>query len=185
MSTTNTLTFSITTKGSGTLLGARKGTNRQGSFQIGSGDWPALLMAYINGTSDVPTGTSGQANQWFIDKRTCNAGSNDNLDMYGGLTNELGQTVQFAKIKLILIIVLNPDGTKKLLVGPQGVAHAFQGPFSGGAGATIYKEVKNWDTIVNDIWAGYSIVDATNDVLGISNPGGTNIDYIVAILGVQ
>lgn len=167
---------------------AAGGTSPSDSFAIGNGDWPALNMILTLGTSDTPAASGiGYANAWYVAKRTCTAAGSDNLDLTA-LTNNIGETFNFAKIKKILIALTDIngaalDGVGKLLVGPQNITNAFQGPFGGG-GATVYKSVYDWEVIVWNKWAGYT-VDGTHKILGITNPGANDISYAIGIWGVH
>jgi len=134
---------------------------------------------------DFGTG-SAQANKLYIAKRTLAATTYDDLDMSGtaldvgvGLANVFSITV----LKLAVVAIVTPDGTKKLRVGPQGRAAAFAAPY-GGVGVTVYKEVTRWDVPVWESVAGYAVANAATDVFPIYNPTASSIDYWVLLCGI-
>lgn len=121
-----------------------------------------------------------QADQLWTDQRTISASSNDDLDLAGSLTNALGATATFARIRALYVeaalgntnnVVVgggtNPfvnwvaDGTDKVIVRPGGVL-----------------------LLANRDATGYAVTASTGDVLRIANSGsGTSVTYNVAILG--
>src|SRR5581483_9791621 len=109
------------------------------------------------------------------------ASSSDNLDLSGSLTNPITGTVTLTAVKRILIRVVSPDGTKKLYVGPQAVANAFATPW-GGAGATVYTVVYEEYDIKNS-YGGWAVTAGTGDILGMSNPGRTDVTYAILVIG--
>jgi hypothetical protein len=144
----------------------------------GSGaTWAQMLTTLGFGTG------SGQANNRYVAQRTLGAGLNDDLDLSGSLTNDFGETLTLTKVKLLVVSIVAPDGTKKLRVGPQGVANAFQGPF-GGVTAPCYKEVTHWDPVINEPVNGYTVTPGTGDILRINNPGAGSVTYNILIVGL-
>lgn len=180
--------LSLRLTGSGSHIGAASGSTPTEAWRLGLGDWGDLLRRFIYGTSDTPSAEGyGYINQFYVGKRTLNAATTENLDLNaasGGLTNRLAQAIQFIKIKLLLVAVASPDGTKKIRIGPQGVANAWQGPF-GGVAAANYLEVPDWGILVNNKWAGHAVTPGTGDLLPVNNPGGSAVDYLILIGGVQ
>lgn len=55
------------------------------------------MFTLSNGTG------SGQVSQMFHDTRTLNASASEALDLYGGLTNAFGVTINFARLKFVFI----------------------------------------------------------------------------------
>lgn len=139
---------------------------------LGQGNWPEMKLALTYGAGN------NQAKQWWADERTVAAGANDDLDLAGVLVSPINEVITATAIKLLLIALKDPDGTKALRVGPQALAAAIQGPW-GGVAATDYTEVKNWCPVINAPWGGYPIVAGTTDKLRIANPGAGPVTYRV------
>ena len=180
MATTLTaLSETLTLSGTGSYTGAANaaGGSPGGSINLGSGSWAAMIDTLTFGTGN------NQVNQVYIAQRTVAAGSDDNLDLSGSLKSPVGDTIAFTKIKLCVISIVSPDGTKSLRVGPNGVSNAFQGPW-GAVTANVYNTITNFDCIVNEPIAGYTVTDGTGDILPIHNPGAGSVTYNVIILGL-
>lgn len=185
MASTNTLNSTLRLDGSGLMRAVFAGSRVSEKFSIGSGDWDALLAAFATGDSDVPSSAGvGYANQWYVAERSILTTANDDLDLAGGLTNAMGQVVTFTKIKFLLIAIDSPDGVKKLRFGPQNVANAWAAGF-GALGATLYKDVFDWEVLVNNKWAGVAVTAGSADVLRINNPGAGTVTYRLLVIGVQ
>ena len=119
---------------------------------------------------------SGQANILFHDQRQLADAASEDLDLYGSLANAFGTTLNFAKVKAL--IIKNLSSTQTLSVG--------------GAAATQFS---NWVANVNDIVvlppgsflclvnpAGYAVTSIL-DLLKIANSAGAVCDYEIIIIG--
>ena len=153
-------------------------TGRQQVMRQGYGILPDLSYAVNTGTG------AGNANVWYAGIRTLAATTYDLLDLYGGLTDPFGATINFTAIRRVLIALSAPDGTASLRVGPQNQTHAFPGPFLGGVGATVY------ETILDELdwknpFAGWAVANGSTDILAIYNPGATSVQYGIWIVGEQ
>ena len=179
MSTNLNLTLNIT--GNGTLAGPSDITTPSSVITIGN-NWPTMKTTLTYGTA------ANQAKNWYLKKRTLAAGANDDLDLSGGLTNEVGDTgIIFLAIKVLLIAILSPDGVKKLKVGPGAgaggtlVANAFIGPWA--SAASSFVQIDNFGLPINHPWGGYAVTSGTADILRINNPGAGSVDYNLLIVG--
>lgn len=176
MADTYSAAFSLT----GTAAVAAGLANRTAnqSFAIGSNSFPAAgAVTYTNG------GGSSAINKYFIASYSIPATTFQAIDLSGALANDFGAAVVFTHVKELIIAIESPDGTKVVRVGPQNVANAWQGPFSGGAGATVYEDVFDYQRWSNR-WTGWAVTAATADLLQIYNPGATAVTVHVAVLGV-
>jgi len=171
------LTLNVT--GSGNINGPVGITTPSSFLNIGA-NWPAMQTKLTFGTGN------NQAKNWYLARRTLGAGLNDDLDLSGALTNELGDAgIAFLAIKILLIAIVAPDGVKKLRVGPGAagavVTNAFAGPWANVVSA--YSTVDNFAHVINMPWAGYPVTAGTADILRINNPGAANVDYNILIAG--
>jgi len=129
-----------------------------------------LEQAFTTGTG------SGQANILFHDIRSLGDGATEDLDLYGGLTDAFGVTLNFVKIKAI--IIKNLSATQTISVG--------------GAAATQFS---NWVADVSDIVvlppesflclvnpAGYAVTSIL-DLLKIANSAGAAGSYEIILIG--
>ncbi len=97
------------------------------------------------------------------------------LDLYGSLTNQLGETINFARIKSIAVELLNvaQGGTNANSVTVGGASNAFNGPLggttptfdvaSGGGGAFWRSDATGWP-----------VTNATGDQFKILNNDTVN-----------
>lgn len=167
------MSFALT----GKLQNALDLTTVQDTFNTNDTFAP-LNYTFGSGTS------SGNFNNWWHDQRTVAATTADNLDLRGGtVSTKLGLILDFQTIKLIVIQIVSPDGTKSLRVGPQNVSNAFSSPW-GGAGATVYETVFHSHTFAFDPYTGFAVTAGTGDVLGIYNPGAGSVTYNIFIAGI-
>lgn len=130
-------------------------------------------------TSDtLATGTgANQSDLIFHDTRTATAAPDD-LDLAGGLTDPLGNTLTFAEITGIFIHNKSETATEVLSIGADA------------------NGLVNWVGAVNDIvkigpegilfvWNprdGYAVTADTGDILQV-DPGADTIEYDVVIIG--
>jgi len=130
----------------------------------------------------LATGTAlDQADRLWHDTRTLTATSED-LDLAGGLTDGLGETITFAKVKAVLIVNKNVTAGAILKIG--------------GAAANQFV---NWVADASDIvnvqpggalllWApslaGYGVTADTGDKLKIDS-GAATIEYDIVIIGTS
>lgn len=125
---------------------------------------------------------SGKANWAYYASRTVATVTADNLDLSGSLTDGLGNTINATKLKLLVLAINAPDGTKALRFGPRGVSNAAQLNF-GGVSGTDYQTVTHWHLMYEPV-AGYTITAATNDIVGIYNPTAASVTYSILMMGV-
>lgn len=128
---------------------------------------------------------AGQADLVFSDTRTISASSNDDLDLAGGLTDAVGTSLTFARVKGFIItaaaantnnIYVGGDATNTFLTWvvsePDQVLlrpGATLALFAGSADAT-----------------GYAVTASTGDLLRITNAaGGSSVSYSIVIIGAS
>jgi hypothetical protein len=131
----------------------------------------------------LTTGTGlDSADRLWHDTRTLSATTAEDIDLAGVLTDGLGATVTFAKIKGLIIENTSSTSGCILNVG------------NGTAG------ISSWVGNVNDIckigpggilllWnpslAGYVVTATTADILKIENLGGSSVDYKIILIGTS
>lgn len=143
----------------------------------GIGTVPALSTTLTFGTG------SGQANKLYYAVRTLAGTTMDTLDLAGSLTDGVGNTLTFTYVKLAIIAIESPNGTKALRVGPQNEANAFVGSW-GASAATTYKTVKYHDIVEYEPVTGLAVTAGTGDIFPVYNPTGSSITYHILIAGV-
>lgn len=171
------LKLDIAVTGSGVVYGPVGLTTPTEPIVLSQGNWPAMGLSLTYGAGN------NQIKQVWQAQRTVLAGANDDLDFSGVLVNGLGETLALIAVKLLLIAINTPDGIKKLRVGPQGLAQAFQGPW-GGVGATNYDEVTDWRFAILNPWDGYPIVAGATDKIRIANPSAVDVTYRILAAGL-
>jgi hypothetical protein len=145
---------------------------------FGQGTLAELGISLTYGTG------SGQADKWHLGERTLATVTYDLLDLAGGsLADPLGNALTFTAVKLVLVALETPNGTRVLRVGPQNQSNPWPGPW-GGTGATVYKTVTHWDLVAYEPVAGFAVTAGTGDIVPIYNSTGASIDYAILIAGV-
>lgn len=140
----------------------------------GSNSFPAMNLELTTGTG------ASQSNVWHRSLRTLSASSGESIDLYGSVADPFGATISFSRITTVLIAIVDPDGTKTLLIGPQSTANYWVGPW---AASTDSVNVKYWQAFVNASAAGWPVTSGTADILRISNPSATSVQYVLWIVG--
>lgn len=129
----------------------------------------------VNGTA------ANQANQLFMDQRTITASSSENLDLYGGLTNAFGTTINFASIKGIIIYAASSN-TNNVIVGGDATS-GFANWISDTSDEIVVKPGGLF-ALVDPGADGYAVTDSTADILKITNSSsGTSVTYDVILIG--
>jgi hypothetical protein len=125
---------------------------------------------------------ANQANEMFADIRTLAASANENLDLAGSLTNALGVTIAFDKIKA-LIIKADAGNTNDVLVG--GAASAQASAFFGDVTDVVKVKPGGTVSFIAPDATGYDITATSADLLKIANSAGsTSVTYTIIIIGV-
>lgn len=143
---------------------------------FGAAGVPSLPVSLTFGTG------SGQANWAYYASRTVATVTADNLDLSGSLTDGLGNTINATRLKLLVVAISSPDGTKTLRIGPRGVSNAAQLNY-GGVAATDYVAITQWHVLYEPV-AGYTITAGTADILGLFNPGAGSVTYSILMAGI-
>lgn len=124
--------------------------------------------------------SANQANLVFADRRTVGASSSDDIDLAGALTTPFGETLTFAKIKVLYIY--NRDASLSLVVRPKA-SNGWCG-FLAGTTPTLTIGPGGCLLLVAPDANGYgSITAGSADIMQIYNAGGASVDYDIAIVG--
>lgn len=121
-----------------------------------------------------------QDNMMWTDTRTIAASGTDSLDLYGGLTNAFGDTMNFSDIKGIFIFAASAN-TNNLLIG-------------GDTNAAVNWVADKTDIIVvkpggmfclyDPSAGGYGVTNTTADIFKIANSAGTTgVTYDIIVIG--
>lgn len=145
--------------------------------QFGAGGWDAMETAFTDGTGD------SQANKQYCEQLTVSASSSLDINLNGStLVNGLNLTLNFTAIKWATFSIVSADGSKRLYIGPQGVANAAQLWF-GGVGATVYEVVWSYVTRVHPWTAGWPLT-VGNGILRFTNPTAGAVLCNVLLVGI-
>lgn len=122
---------------------------------------------------------SGSADREFHDSRTLTTGATEDLDLAGGLTDPLGNTLTFATIKAIVVLAASGN-TTNLTLG--NGTNAWVGPW----GATGTEVVKPGGLYVNVApGTGWTVTASTADILKVANAAGASATYRIVLLGTS
>lgn len=164
-------------------LGSGEGVSINPRVAIGAGDWATMITGFSTGSADTVSGNNGLGQKMYADQLTLGAGATGTFNLTDGTLTVAGAAQVFTKVKLVLVQIVSPDGTKSLQVGALGNANAFQGP-EGGTGASNYTTMNDWMLYINHKWAGYAIAGAgAGNILSIKNPGAGSVTYNILIIG--
>lgn len=157
------------------------------AVQTGANDYGApRFTPQLSAVIDLIDGTvAGAADLIFVDERTVNSASNDDLDLAGVLANALGGTLTFVEIVAIMVINRPKSGaanTTNLTIG--GGTNPFVG-FLGGTAPTIGPIRPGGMLLLTspaDVGIG-TVTAGTGDILRIANSSGAAATYQIAIIG--
>jgi hypothetical protein len=142
--------------------------------QLSRASQAAIQMA--SGTS------SNQANALFEDTRTLVASATEELDLYGGLTDAFGTTLNFVTIKAIRIKAATAN-TNNVVVG-NASSNPFTGPL-GGTTPTLTIPPGGLVMLVAPV-SGWAVTNASSDKLRFTNSAGTtSVSYDLIVVGTQ
>jgi len=131
--------------------------------------------SFTNGTA------ADQANMIFMDQRTIAASGTDDLDLYGGLTNTYGTTINFTSIKGIIVYAAATN-TNNVVIG--GDASAAFINWVGAANDVINVKPGGMFALIDPNANGYAVTATTGDILQIANSSsGTSVTYDIILLG--
>lgn len=126
------------------------------------------------------TGAAGTADKMYAATRTLGASGTEDLDMAGVLTDQLGQALTFARIKLIRVTAAasNTNNVQVSRPAANGV------PFFLAAGdAVAVRPGGIFELAATDATA-YPVTAATADLITVTNSGaGTSVTYSIVIVG--
>lgn len=128
-----------------------------------------LLKQYTSGTG------ANQANQWWADRRTTPAGA-ESLDLFGGLTDAFGNTINFATIREIIVQSRSTTTAERLSLS--GTAFSDMGLItllSIGAGGRF---------MLSSPIDGFAITDSSGDILTVTpTPSNGSHVYDIFLIG--
>jgi hypothetical protein len=127
---------------------------------------------------------ANQANIAYIAERTVASASNDDIDLYGVLSDALGETINAAELVTLFVLNEQKDGTQNttdLTIG--GHTDAVDG-FLGDATHTIGPLKPGALLLLSSPGAaGLGAIVATyGDILRIANSSGAQAKYVIGIL---
>lgn len=135
----------------------------------------------INVSETLADGTTlGKADRVFRDTRTLASNTSENLDLAGGLTDQKGAAITFAKIKAVVITAADGN-TTKLSVG----GAASNGAKLWFADLTDIEELLHGDSCAHFSEAGWPVTASTADILKIANASGAAATYDIMIIGTS
>lgn len=146
------------------------------------GDAAANLATQF-GVSLTDGASAGQANVAFWDKRTLSASGSQTLDLAGSLQDPFGNTITFARVK-VLIVSADAANTNNVLVGGAD-SDAVTSLFGDATDVAVVRPGATLAWVAGSADAtGYVVTATTADLLQVANSSsGTSVTYSVVIIG--
>lgn len=153
--------------------------NQTGSNDLGTPSFPLNFSDTVN----LGSGTgSSNADLLFTDRRTIAASGTEDLDLAGGLTDALGATLTFVKIKAIYIKAIAAN-TNNVTIKPAS-SNGFLGPFN--AAADKLSVPPSGSILLQAPVSGWTVTAGTGDLVTIANSSsGTGVTYDIIIIGTS
>lgn len=124
---------------------------------------------------------AGKADLMYSSTQTIAPSSSANLDLAGVLTDPLGATLTFVKVKAILVVA-SCSNTNNFNLGG-AASNTFVGPF---ADATDIVSIKPCGAALFTSDAGWTVTPSTGDILKEANSSsGTSVTAQVIIIGTS
>jgi len=147
----------------------------------------ATDVVNVTGSMTLSDGTGANAgNQQWTDQRTLASGANEELDMYGTLTNAFGDVINFARVRCIFI--RNLSTTDTLLIGG-AASNAFSTMFASATDILVLGPAtsaqQSFVLLCRPDATGYVVTTGTGDKLKIAHGSttSTSLSYDVTIIG--
>ncbi len=122
-----------------------------------------------------------KAESIFRDQRTLTASSNEDLDLSGVLTDSFGATINFTKIKAIMVAAASGN-TNDVLVGGAAASQFIN--WVSDPTDQIVVQPNGIFFLMNPTSGGYGVTGTSADLLRITNSaGGTSVTYDIIIIG--
>lgn len=138
----------------------------------------STAISFANGTG------AGQVNAAFYDVRTIAASGTDSLDLNAVLTDALGVSLIFTKVKFIYIVA-DPGNTNNVVVGAAG-SNPFIGLLNATGTITLRPGMGFLAFAGLADATGMAVTAATGDLLLLTNSSsGTGVKYTIVIGGVS
>ena len=139
--------------------------------------------AFVDFTKAFSSGTGAdKINNQFFDLRSLADGANEELDLSGGLTDALGNTITFTKVRMFAIRSTSTNTTNLTIGG--AAANAFDDWVSAAAdsielkpGGVLLLMAPNVD--------GYTVTGGSADLLKVVNAAGAIATYDIVIFGEE
>lgn len=137
-----------------------------------------------NFAKSLANGTgANQADRVWRDQRTLAASANEDLDLAGALTDALGGSAVFARVKAIVVRASDAN-TNNVVVGG-AASNQFVGPFGAGTHTVAVKPGGIFAVFAADATA-WAVTAGTGDLLRIANSAGsTAVTYDIIIIGAS
>ncbi len=136
---------------------------------------------------------ANQINQHYAAQITLAAATNQNIDLYGALTNAFGETINFTAIKVLHVENIGADdgssgytvqaGEDLLVGGASAVGNAWGTLFNNNPDSKLTVVSGGMLTLTAPL-AGFAVTAGTGDILRIRNNGTKTIKFNVVIEGV-
>lgn len=138
----------------------------------------STAISFANGTG------AGQVNAAFYDVRTISASGTDSLDLNAVLTDALGVSLIFTKVKFIYVLA-DAGNTNNVVVGAAG-SNPFIGLLNATGTITLRPGMGFLAFAGLADATGMVVTAATGDLLLVTNSaGGTSVKYTIIIGGVS
>ncbi len=122
-----------------------------------------------------------QANMIFSDTRTLVASATENLDLYGGLTDAFGATINFTKIKGIIVSAASAN-TNDVILGGDATTTFFT--WVGSEASSVAIKPGGTFCLMSPNAASYAVTTSTLDLLMVTNSSsGTPVTYDIVLIG--
>lgn len=130
----------------------------------------------IQKSFDAGSGTTQVADLVYSANRTLSSGASESLDLYGGLTDAFGATLNFVRIKVI--VVENTSASMTLTLGNGDNPFVFLG-----AGASTVDVKPSGAVAFIAPLAGWAVTADTADIFKVLNSSGSATTYRIFISG--
>lgn len=142
---------------------------------------PAVVSRLLNLLSGT---AAGQADKLYAATRQIAASSNDDLDLAGVLTDDFGNTVTFARVKLLYVGAAAANANN-VVVGA-AAANQWATLLNSTGTVTLRPDAFLLGAAGKADATGYAVTAGTGDILRVANgAGGSVVNYDIVIVGAS
>ena len=155
---------------------------RQGTGELGTAIYRPIFT--LNATLAEGTAANQFNNVWADEARTLAATTGDTFDLSGTITNSLGETIDFTKVRTLIVQNNSTHTSCTLSVGP-GTTNGVSTVWAGTTPTNTVRPNGGLLLIHAPDVTGHAVTAGSADTIRVYNNGSTTATYTIMTLGCE